>query len=276
MTNIIHARFSLASTSSIFASGLWQYDYGQILKFEGLELPTAYETHFANEGDATSVTMIGDENGVQIPDSLLLTGKPVIAWVYLHTGENDGETEYKVTMPVKLRATPSNEEPTPVQQDTITQTIAALNHAVDLTDANVELTAQHVVTAQGYAEDANASKIQAGEYAIQAGNYVTQANTYAQQSQTAEQSALSHVMDAELARDAAQGYADDAEQSAHESEAFADDAQTSADRAEQAAASAGYMFFHIDENGDLIYNRTNNTAVDFYLQDGDLYVRGVA
>lgn len=55
--------------------------------------------------------------------------------------------------------------------------------------------------------------------------------------------------------------------------ASADAAAVSADRAEQAAGQSGYMFFYIDENGDLHYQRTANVNVDFYLKDGDLYVR---
>lgn len=55
--------------------------------------------------------------------------------------------------------------------------------------------------------------------------------------------------------------------------ASADAAAVSADRAEQAAGQSGYMFFYIDENGDLHYQRTANVDVDFYLNDGDLYVR---
>lgn len=51
------------------------------------------------------------------------------------------------------------------------------------------------------------------------------------------------------------------------------DADMNADRAEQAAATSGYMYFHIDSSGDLIYHRTNNVDVTFYLADGDLYVR---
>lgn len=48
------------------------------------------------------------------------------------------------------------------------------------------------------------------------------------------------------------------------------------DLSEQNAARSGYMFFHIDENGDLIYRHTTNVAVEFYLSDGDLYVRGAS
>ena len=46
--------------------------------------------------------------------------------------------------------------------------------------------------------------------------------------------------------------------------------------AQQAAAVAGYMFFYIDENGHLIYEHTENTAVDFELINGNLYVGGAA
>lgn len=59
-------------------------------------------------------------------------------------------------------------------------------------------------------------------------------------------------------------------------QASAESAQESAERAEQASAQAGYMFFYIDDNGDLIYQRTTNTEVDFYLDNGDLYVGAIA
>jgi hypothetical protein len=39
----------------------------------------------------------------------------------------------------------------------------------------------------------------------------------------------------------------------------------------QEAATAGYMYFDIVD-GELIYSRTDNVDVDFYLLDGDLYV----
>lgn len=64
---------------------------------------------------------------------------------------------------------------------------------------------------------------------------------------------------------------EDAERAAASEQA----AEEAAEAAGQAAANAGYMFFYIDENGDLIYQRTPNTQVDFYLQDGDLYVTPV-
>lgn len=119
------------------SASLWQYDYGQKLLIEGVTLPMAYEVHFSNKRHGNSVTVIGDDTGVDIPDEMLLSGQDVYAWVYLHSTENDGETEYMVTIPVNKRAEPTNDLPTQVQQDVIDQTIAALQAAVAKSETNV-------------------------------------------------------------------------------------------------------------------------------------------
>lgn len=85
----------------------------------------------------------------------------------------------------------------------------------------------------------------------------------------AESSATATTKASQAAQSAA-----NAAQSASSAATSATNASTSADRAEQAAQTAGYMYFYIDSNGDLIYQRTNNVDVTFYLNDGDLYVRG--
>ena len=118
-------------------SPLYQYDYGQILKIVGIDLPSSYEVHFSNQPHGTATTQIGNADGVTIPDTYLTSGNPVYAWIYLHTGANDGETEYQITIPVIPRASISNATPTPVQQDAITEAIAALNAAV--TDAETAI-----------------------------------------------------------------------------------------------------------------------------------------
>ncbi len=202
MTELNTVYADISSTRNTAATkSLWQYDYGQILKITGLDLPEAYQVHFSNEQVCgLSITMIGDADGVLIPDELLQTGLYVYAFLYLHEGESDGETEYKITIPVSRRPQPSDEEPTPVEQSAIDQAIAALQSAVSLTNENVRITAE-------YAEDA------------------------------------------EVAKDAA---------------------ETSAERAEQAANNAGYMEFEINEDGHLIYTRTDAVDVDFSLIDGHL------
>lgn len=110
---------------------LYQFDYGQMLLFDDLDLPEAYEVHFSNSdkrGDSTK--QIGDETGVIIPDMYFQSGEDIFAWIYLHADDDDGETEYKVKIPINKRARPTDIEPTPVQQDAITQALAALEAAV--------------------------------------------------------------------------------------------------------------------------------------------------
>ena len=69
---------------------------------------------------------------------------------------------------------------------------------------------------------------------------------------------------AEAAKEEARGYAEDASASAESAEEWAD-------KAEQAASDAGYMEFHIDDNGHLIYERTSNVdQIDFELVNGHL------
>ena len=134
--------------------GLYQYDYGQVLKFTDITLPSTYEVHFAQSGASTTVTVLGDSNGVQIPDQYLLADLDIRAYIYLHEEETDGETVYQVLIPVIARPEPTDVEPTPVEQDIITQTIAALNSAVD--------------TAEGYAADASQSASDSAASAISA------------------------------------------------------------------------------------------------------------
>ena len=137
MGNIVEAVFR-DDTPTIIAGPLYQYDYGQILRIDGVNLPDAYEVHFANKlFGVDSTTQIGGADGVSIPDVYLTTGKPVYAWIYLHAGENDGETVRAIEIPVRKRAKPSNDAPDPVEQDVITQTIAALNAAVEKSETNV-------------------------------------------------------------------------------------------------------------------------------------------
>lgn len=143
--------------------GLYQYDYGQVLKFTDITLPSTYEVHFAQSGASTTVTVLGDSNGVQIPDQYLLADLDIKAYIYLHEEETDGETVYQVLIPVIARPEPSDQEPTPVQQDAITQAIAALNTAVSESSQSAREAAQ---SAQDAAE--SAASIDMSNYATKA------------------------------------------------------------------------------------------------------------
>lgn len=131
MSNILTAVFK-GCDRAIETKPLYQYDYGQIIKFKiHSSLPNSYEVHFSNCPDyGTAITSIGNADGAPIPDQFLVTGDPIYAWLFVHTGEDDGETEYVAKIPVIPRAKPSNEQPTPQEQSVISQTIAALNNGV--------------------------------------------------------------------------------------------------------------------------------------------------
>lgn len=110
---------------------LWQYDYGQKMRLTGVELPMSYTVHFSNSSRGASIPSIGDASGVSIPDQVLLTGKPVYFWLFLHVGENDGQTAYANIINVHPRANlPDIDPPDPEQQSILDELMAALNSGI--------------------------------------------------------------------------------------------------------------------------------------------------
>lgn len=147
---VVKAAF--AANRFLVAAPVWQYDYGLDLVITGLPLPTAFEVHFENTPEAgTTKTQIGGDGVVSIPDEYLTTGLPIYAFIYLHSGDADGETEYRITIPVNKRPKPSDQEPTPVQQDAITEAIAALNDAINETNESVSIAAAKAEDAEAWA-----------------------------------------------------------------------------------------------------------------------------
>ena len=130
---------SFGGLREVTTSPLWQWDYGQILQITGLDLPQAFEVHFSNSRKSgETITQIGTNGAVTIPDMYLTSGADIYAFIFLHDGLTDGETEYVIKIPVRERPEPSDIEPTPEQQDVITEAIAALNQAVEQCEAYVE------------------------------------------------------------------------------------------------------------------------------------------
>lgn len=117
----------------------FQYDYGQILRLEGFEtLPQAFEMHFAAPGGAESITQIGFEREVTIPNECFKVSGVAKAWLFLHDTETDGETRYVINIPVEKRATITDIQPEPKDVEAIAQAITVLNNAIDITNNNVE------------------------------------------------------------------------------------------------------------------------------------------
>ena len=143
-------RIAFKGKTSIESKPLYQYDYGQKIKFVDLNLPVAYEVHFSNRLKGNSTTQLGNVNGVIIPDMYLQSGLPIYVWVFLHTGQSDGETEYMVTIPVIQRAAPSADEPTPQQESAIGQAVQALNSAVAAIGSSEAAAVQAATEAETY------------------------------------------------------------------------------------------------------------------------------
>lgn len=102
-----------STTANVY--GLWQYDYGQTLRIQGLHLPSAVEIHFSlQETGGTALNRVGvTKDGVTdviIPDSMLenddaTRNYDMFAFVYL-TDDTSGQTEYKIKLQIKSRPKP--------------------------------------------------------------------------------------------------------------------------------------------------------------------------
>ncbi|MFR5680966.1 MAG: hypothetical protein ACLTMH_10640 [Faecalimonas umbilicata] len=128
---IVTAVFGDSNTAKV--SDVWQWDYGQILRIQGLDLPTAVEVDFAVAGASESIARIGTtKDGVTdvvIPDSLIETGKNLVAYIYLRDSAS-GNTEYQIDMIVTKRAKPEAYD-TPEDKELFGQAIEAVNAAAD-------------------------------------------------------------------------------------------------------------------------------------------------
>lgn len=199
MLNVTEVTF--CGLQKVFIDGLYQWDYGQYLTFPDLSLPDTYETHFAQGSD--TCTVLGGSDGVRIPDAYLQNAEQITAYIYLHEGADDGETEYVVGIPVLARPEPSEGTPTPVEQDIITQAIAALNTAVNEADqyaVNADLSAQD---AEQSAQEAAQSAQEAAESAasIDMSNYATKAALQSEENaRSLADTNLGNEIDAEVQR----------------------------------------------------------------------------
>jgi len=149
------------------ATGLWQWDYGQKLRIEGLTLPTAVEIHFAlTEQSGDAITRVGTTKDgvteVAIPDSLLenqavSASYAIYAWIYL-ADKTSGETVKRISVWVKCRPKPEGFD-APGDAELFRDAIAQVNASADRAEA-----AREGAEAAKKAAEATAGKIE-GEIA---------------------------------------------------------------------------------------------------------------
>lgn len=116
MENKINIAYFKENSRTAEVKEIWQWDYGQILRIQGLNLPTAVEIHFSlDEHGGEAVRRIGiTKDGVTdvpIPDSMVENESAYgdsyyfFAYIYL-TDETSGNTEYKIRTKVSTRSRP--------------------------------------------------------------------------------------------------------------------------------------------------------------------------
>ena len=227
-------------------------DYGILFQMPDLDLPAAYQVDFSNKlTGGTALTVVGNEDGALIPTSLIDSGKDVYAFLY-YTGVGFGRTTHVFRINNNRRAKRGTPAPTPEQQSVIDATIAALNNAVESTAADAEQTGRDAEATARDAERAEAAR---------------------DQSVTAKDTAVEAAGDAVRYASAAEQSAEATNLDKQDADRYARAAGISAERAEQAANTAGWVDFYIDDNGYLHYVKADSVGLDFYVDaEGYLHV----
>ena len=253
VTNIKKVRFSSGSTEG-YGEDLYAHDYGQILQFEGIDLPTAYEVHFGRCAFGEGVMQIGEAGQVRVPASFLEEPGVVFLWIHVHFTEDDGTTIYMARLNVLPKAD-ATEEVTPEEESAFAQAIAALNHAVEKTGQDAEATtaakdaaleAQRLAeeaksaaeTTQGKSEDAQAAAETSKRLAEEAKAAAETAASGASGSEEAAKEAQRLAETAKTASETAKTSAETAKTAAETAKRLAEEAKTAAETAKETAVGA--------------------------------------
>ena len=147
-------------------SDLWQWDYGQTLRIQGVKLPAAVEVQFSTtERIGETVTRIGmTKEGVTevpVPDTLLEGGGTtqdytIYAFVYIENGDS-GKTEYRVSMKVRARPKPEAHA-TPEEGELFRQAIVAVAESADRAESAKNAAEAAAGSAQASADEAKTAK----------------------------------------------------------------------------------------------------------------------
>lgn len=283
------------------AYGLWQWDYGQQLRIEGLHLPTAVEIHFAlQETGGEAIPRVGTTKDgvttVTIPDSMLEGNSTawtaektynIYAWVYL-SDKLSGETIKRITMQVKSRPKPEAFE-APGDGEIFHEAIEAVNDtakraeeagdkavsAADEAKAAATQTAEHLQVVQGLAEqvETNADTVAQDKQTVagmlsQTQQAASDAALSAQAAKLSETAAAQAQTGAEAAEDTARQYAEETEA---DRQAVANDKQVVSQMREAVAADRQAV-----EQTALQFGQTAQSAINAVGQAQEAAVQAVS
>lgn len=246
-------------------AGLIQYDYGQILRIHGLDLPPAVEIQFSyREKGGTTENRVGTTKDgvteVQIPDAMLKnngTTQDYAIWVFVYvTDATSGNTVYRIKLYVDSRPAPGEVGEDPDESHILDEAVNAVNAAAERAE-----TAES--NAEQYAADAKKASSEASERAENAKSDREAVEKLKSEFDTAAESVLRTATDAR----------NEAESWAHGHVGYPDrdkdNAMYYSEAAKQVATKNGYCRMEINENGHLILERTENIkgSLDFRLNE---------
>ena len=153
----IKAIFPTGVDSITLSKGLYQWDYGQQLEIEAVDLSPIVEVHFSCQGmKEAEVRPCNTVNGtaiVAIPDICLEQSSKITAWVFEIDGEQ-GHTTKTINIPIIPRTRPAKSSAIPQGfVDCYTELISEVNAAVKVI-ADGDVTAKYAISA-GNASSAN-------------------------------------------------------------------------------------------------------------------------
>lgn len=166
--------FIPSGKDAITVSGLYQWDYGQVLEIESADMGSeVVEVHFActsmSEAIVRPCTFTNGVGTVTIPDDCLEQASAITAWIYEIEG-TQGKTRKVITLPVIARTRPSVARDIPQEiSNRYTELITEVNEAVDaLESGNVTVKrAESAALADNATTAGNASS---ANYAVSAGS----------------------------------------------------------------------------------------------------------
>lgn len=219
-------------------SDLWQWDYGQTLRIQGVKIPAAVEVQFSTtERIGETVTRIGvTQEGVTevpIPDTLLEGGGTtqdytIYAFVYIENGDS-GKTEYRVSMKVRARPKPEAHA-TPEEGELFRQAIVAVAESADRAESarkSAEASADEAKTAKANAKtavkNAEAFKTEAETARSEAVRAVTESTDTKDSAEKSRAAAEKAKQDAEAAKEEIQESADQIQKNATEIDSLKED-----------------------------------------------------
>ena len=159
MPNVITAIFN-KKAPDVDTAPIYQYNYGQVLRIEGLDLPPAVEIHFSLDSKhGTSVTRIGNTRDgiteVVIPDPFLEAEQEenymLYAFIFL-VDETSGTTEKVIRTKIQVRPKPEVPGP-PCEKGLFEDVVNSVNAAATRANASETAAAASAAEAAQTKED---------------------------------------------------------------------------------------------------------------------------